>query len=160
MLTLIDFPDEIGHKGWRVVNDGVMGGRSSSSFVVQNKGNAVFSGTVSLENNGGFASVRYEVNAAIAGKTTFVLHLLGDGKTYRLRVKAKRNTPYSYEAIFETTGRWQTIEIPVNDMVPVYRGRTLDLPNLSADTLEEIGFLVGNKKQETFKLEIKSIAVK
>lgn len=47
--------DELGY--WRIVNDTVMGGRSQSRFYQQD-GVGVFEGFLSLENYGGFASVR------------------------------------------------------------------------------------------------------
>jgi NADH dehydrogenase [ubiquinone] 1 alpha subcomplex assembly factor 1 len=45
---------------WRIVNDGVMGGLSSSKAIVEDD-KIIFSGNVSLENNGGFASLRSPV---------------------------------------------------------------------------------------------------
>ncbi len=46
---------------WRIVNDGVMGGLSSSKAIVNDDNKIIFSGNVSLENNGGFASLRSPV---------------------------------------------------------------------------------------------------
>ncbi len=47
---------------WQVLNDVVMGGRSQANFGVNNQGFAEFSGHVSLENNGGFSSVKYPLS--------------------------------------------------------------------------------------------------
>ena len=44
--------------GWQVVNDGVMGGVSEGTFEITDRNTLAFVGTLSLENNGGFASVR------------------------------------------------------------------------------------------------------
>jgi uncharacterized surface protein with fasciclin (FAS1) repeats len=54
-VTLMDFADD--SQRWRIVNDDVMGGISDSRFRIDG-GKAVFTGRLSLENNGGFASVR------------------------------------------------------------------------------------------------------
>ncbi len=43
---------------WQTVNDGVMGGVSDGRFRITDKKTLEFYGTLSLENNGGFASVR------------------------------------------------------------------------------------------------------
>ena len=43
---------------WRIVNDGVMGGISKSSLLLNSSGQGKFAGHVSLANNGGFASVQ------------------------------------------------------------------------------------------------------
>ena len=37
-----------------------MGGRSNDKFKIDSDGNGLFSGDVSLENNGGFSSVHYQ----------------------------------------------------------------------------------------------------
>ena len=44
---------------WMVVNDGVMGGLSQSRPEITDRDTLVFTGNVSLENNGGFASIRH-----------------------------------------------------------------------------------------------------
>ena len=56
--TLFDFQAATNSPAWEVVNDDVMGGVSTSQFQLLTNGGAIFSGVVSLENNGGFASVR------------------------------------------------------------------------------------------------------
>ena len=53
----VDFGSTSGGNDWRIVNDDVMGGRSTSqAYLAENS--MLFKGVVSLENNGGFASVR------------------------------------------------------------------------------------------------------
>jgi NADH dehydrogenase [ubiquinone] 1 alpha subcomplex assembly factor 1 len=44
-------------------------------------------------------------------------------------------------------------------MQPNFRGQTLGMANFPGDSLEEIGFLIGNKKAEDFKLAIDYISV-
>lgn len=51
-----DSPDAA--QQWQAVNDGVMGGISDGRFRITADQTMEFSGTLSLENNGGFASVR------------------------------------------------------------------------------------------------------
>ena len=36
-------------------------------------------------------------------------------------------------------------------MHPTFRGRKLDKPNFSDDHIEEIGILIGNKKEQEFQ---------
>ena len=138
-----------------------MGGMSRSTISINENGNAVFKGSISLENNGGFCSVRYnleETPVTDFEKATF--RIKGDGKRYQFRIKANRNDNHSYISYFETTGNWETIEIPLNEMYPVFRGRKLNMPNFSDNSIEEIAFLIGNKKEETFQLEIDKIELK
>ncbi|WP_218588591.1 CIA30 family protein [Cyclobacterium lianum] len=157
-LLLFDFSATEDWSGWEIQNDGVMGGISSSSLQKTAGGNALFAGSVSLENNGGFASLQYHFPSKnIVGYQTAVLRLKGDGKRYQFRIKENLSDRASYIYTFTTSGDWQTLEIPLKEMEPVFRGRKLDLPNFSADSIQELRFLIGNKKEEDFRLEIKKI---
>ena len=160
-MVLFDFTSDEGQTGWTIVNDNVMGGRSRSSFSISDQGTGIFKGTVSLENNGGFCSVRHGLDAVpVQRAEKFVIRLKGDGKKYQFRLKAKRSDYHSYIAWFETSGEWETIEIPMKDMFPRFRGRNLDMPNFSGESIDEIGILIGNKKAESFNLEIDKISLK
>ena len=55
---LIDFSDESVAKQWMSVNDNVMGGISKCQFRITDDKMLEFSGNLSLENRGGFASIR------------------------------------------------------------------------------------------------------
>ena len=157
-MLLFDFSETTDWSGWEIENDVVMGGRSSSDLEHSEEGNAVFKGNVSLENNGGFASLQYHFPPKdIAGYKTAILHIKGDGKTYQFRMKRNLEDRASYIYEFTTTGDWQTVEVPLREMKPVYRGRQLDIPNFSSDSIQEIRFLIGNKKPQDFRLEIDKI---
>lgn len=159
-IVLVDFNVKSNIDNWRVVDDSVMGGVSSSAFFVDASGNGVFKGTVSLENNGGFCSVQhYPKPVSLKEKKLFSIRLKGDGKKYQFRVKSKRGNYYSYIYEFQTTSEWQIIEIPINELYASFRGRTIDIPNYDGTSLEEIAFLAGNKKNETFELIIDKIEV-
>lgn len=160
-IVLFDFNLKSNIDNWRVVDDGVMGGISSSQFFVDANGNGAFKGNVSLENNGGFCSVQhYPKPVSLKAKKVFSIRLKGDGKKYQFRVKSKRTDYYSYIYVFQTTTDWQTIEIPITELYASFRGRTIDIPNYDGESLEEIAFLVGNKKNEDFQLMIDKIEVK
>lgn len=158
--TIVDFTETKTTKNWQVVDDVVMGGRSSGSFVLTNEGYAQFSGSVSLENNGGFSSVRHDMETLrVSPESKIRIRLKGDGNPYQFRVKHDRKEYYSYTTQFETSGEWQTLEIPLVNLYPSFRGRRLDLPNFNHITLEELRFLIGNKKPQEFRLLLESIAV-
>lgn len=157
-LLLFDFSATEDWSGWEVENDVVMGGRSSSELERSENGNAIFKGEVSLKNNGGFASVQYRFSPKdIQGYKKVVLYLKGDGKNYQFRLKENLRDQASYVYDFETTGDWQTVEIPLKEMKPVYRGQNLNMPQFSANSIQEIGILIGNKKPQDFRLEIDKI---
>jgi len=159
-MMIFNFTKDAVMQNWYVVDDKVMGGVSEGKMGVNDEGHGMFQGHVSLDNNGGFSSIKYNAGATgLQGYNKFVIAIKGDGKAYQFRVKTKSSQYYSYIFNFNTTNKWQTIEIPFNSMVPSFRGRTLDMANFPGESLEEIGFLVGNKKEEDFKLAIDYISV-
>jgi hypothetical protein len=158
---LFDFTKSSTVKDWIIVNDVVMGGESSSTIKLNEEGHGVFEGRISLDNNGGFSSVRYRFpKKQIKLFHSIMIRVQGDGKSYQLRVKSDSNQYYSYINPFTTTGVWQEIEIPLKNFYPSFRGRRLNQPNFSQDSLEEITFLIGNKKNENFKLVIDKIELR
>jgi len=157
-FTVFYFSEEEDWSQWEIENDRVMGGQSSAELVRNDAGNALFRGSVSLENNGGFASVQYRFDSLnMEEYSTAVLRVKGDGKRYQFRIKTDLSDNYSFIQYFETNGEWQTVKIPLDEMYAVYRGRNVDRPNFNADHIEEIRFLIGNKKPQDFALEIDKI---
>lgn len=160
-MIIFDFSENSDLREWTIVNDVVMGGQSRSSFTIDTNANALFKGSVSLEDNGGFCSVRRSFSKTLVnGFEKIAFRVKGDGKKYQVRIKASKSDYYSYIACFETTGEWQTVEVPLKEMYPSFRGRKLDQPNFSNDSIEEIAFLIGNKRAETFQLQIDKIMLK
>lgn len=159
-LSIFDFSKDIMAQGWYIVNDGVMGGLSKGSFSLD-KDVAVFKGEVSTDNNGGFTMVQNRFNSIKTNSfSAFVIKLKGDGKDYQFRVKSDRYQQYSYVYQFSTSGDWEEITIPYSDMVPQFRGRKLSMPNFDGKKIEEIAFLIGNKRDEAFELQLSSLHVK
>ena len=155
---IYDFNQNSSPRDWRIIDDGVMGGLSQGKLSIDAEGNGVFAGTVSLENYGGFSSVRYQCDKIKVTKDSKVrIRLKGDGKNYQFRIKDKATSYYSYITTFKTSGDWETIEIKLSELYPSFRGQTLDLPNFNKETIEELVFLIGNKKNESFELFIDTI---
>ena len=152
---LFDFDLDVNTSAWRIVDDVVMGGRSNGQFEVTKEGHGFIHGYVSLENNGGYSSVRYRFKEKeIKGFTKVIIRLKGDGNRYQFRAKTSSYDRYSYIQYFETNGEWQTIEIALEDMYPTFRGRKLRMPNFPGEKLGEIAFLIGNKEEQSFQLSI------
>ena len=159
--SIFEFNKKADISNWNIVDDVVMGGRSSGNFYLDNEGHGVFEGKVSLENNGGFSSLRYDFNKmSTKGFSKVIIKVKGDGKSYQFRVKSKSSDYYSYITSFKSSKDWETIELQLSEMYPAFRGRDLGMPNYDKEGIEEIAFLIGNKKEESFKLEIESIVLK
>lgn len=142
---------------WRTINDGVMGGMSSSNFSVK-KGVARFEGTVSLENNGGFASVRSRPqDYDLSPFRGMLLRVRGDGKRYAFRLRTTSAFDgISYEARFKTVpDRWITVRIPFEAFQPVFRGRLVrDAEPLDLHSVKTFGFLISDKQTGKFRLDL------
>ncbi len=154
-LEIFNFSKESQLENWYVVDDGVMGGLSQGQMYINEDGNAVFFGDVSLKNNGGFSSIRHSFKSMdIDGYTKAQIRVKGDGKRYQFRIKTDENHYHSYIQYFETSGEWETIELELDQLYPSFRGMELDMPNFPAESMEQISFLIANYKEESFRLEI------
>lgn len=149
--------------GWTTVNDPVMGGRSTSKVTYDDDG-LVFSGTVSLDNNGGFASARSpedpDIGRRATGATTIRVSAVGDGKTYVLKVGAA-GAPWSYIQRFSTEGGVQrTYELPVAGFQPV--GMRMDPAPQAPQTLDpssisQVALYILDKQQGPFTISVTGI---
>jgi hypothetical protein len=157
-FTIYNFNSSQDLNDWQIVNDGVMGGLSQSSINLDEEGNAVFTGQISLENNGGFASVRHETDITGVQKYSYInLKVKGKPSTYQFRIKKNEGETHSYIQEFEVTSEWETVQLKLSSFYPRYRGRSLNLPNFEANVIREVAILIGNGKKEEFKLEIDKI---
>ena len=159
--VLVDLGDPAAVGAWTTVNDPVMGGRSTST-VTFGEGGLVFSGDISLANNGGFASARGPVDPEIGrratGATSLLVRALGDGKTYVLR--AETGQPWSYTQRFSTDpGVRRTYDLPVDGFQSV--GRFLDpvpgVPALDPSTISRVAFYILDKQEGPFQLIVGGI---
>ena len=112
---------------WQIINDGVMGGLSNSQINITSEGYGLFSGSVSLDNNGGFASTRGILSEAIKQKAASIkIRVKGDGKKYSFRIQASNYDRVSYKLDFSTkVNSWEEIDLPLKDFIPTWRGQLL-----------------------------------
>lgn len=163
VTVLLDFDQPGAAAGWTTVNDPVMGGRSTST-VTDGPGGLVFSGTVSLENNGGFASARSpqdpELGRKAAGARSLRVHAVGDGKTYLVKVGAA-GQPWSYIQRFGTEAAVERVyDLPIAGFQPV--GMRLDPApgapqTLDPSTISEVSVYILDKQQGPFAITISEI---
>ena len=157
--VLFDFndPDEL--RRWRIVNDTVMGGRSVASIAPRSPGRAVFSGHLSLENSGGFATVRSPArDLKLRGFEGIGLRVRGDGRTYKLLVLPSDawNQIESWQAPFDTVaGEWIEVKIPFAVLTRTIMGRRLlDAPPPDPASICSISFSIADKLEGPFALEM------
>jgi monofunctional biosynthetic peptidoglycan transglycosylase len=157
--TLFDFYSADAAEHWRIINDTVMGGVSTSAFVATGDG-AAFRGTVSLEHGGGFASVRApEDDYDLSGAAGIRLVARGDGKRYNLTLYTQAGGRISYRVPFQPGDDWTTIDLPFEALTPYRRGRHVpDAPPFAPSGVRTLGFLIGDTQDGPFRLDLRSIA--
>ena len=154
---LFDFSKPDAAKAWQTVNDGVMGGVSEGNVRIAEK-NLEFYGTLSLENNGGFASVRSKAAKMDLSKFDgLVFKVRGDGRDYYLNVHVPSDQiAFSYRASFKTEkNKWTEVTIPFADLKATSFGRIVENAKpLNASKVEAVGFLLADKKAGPFKMDV------
>ncbi len=124
---LLDFSSAEVVRAFRVINDGVMGGVSTSRLSSA-AGAMRFEGEVSLENNGGFASFRGPVRFP-AESAALLLTVRGDGQRYKLTLKLDDSPGTAqYQAAFVAPREWQTLRFEPADFAASFRGRAVAAP--------------------------------
>ena len=147
---------------WNIVNDSVMGGRSQATLKLINNTYANFKGYLSLQNNGGFSSIRAYYPPDLTNIKSIVLKVRGDGRKYNFRIRGNTESWASYTHSFDTVeGEWNEIELKIDDFYPVYRGYTLkNMPQLSEVIIKEIGIMLSDKIEGSFSIDIDWIMAK
>jgi hypothetical protein len=160
-LPLFEFGDPARAGGFAPIDDVVMGGRSSSRAVLAGR-TLVFEGTVSLEQGGGFASIRSApIRLDLAPADALALRVRGDGQRYKLNLRTDEAFDgVTWQARFDTVaGAWQEVVLPLSGFAPVLRGRPVpqDGP-LQPSRIRTLGFLIGERQAGPFRLEVAEIA--
>ena len=163
MIPLFDFTEADAPKQWQTVNDGVMGGVSEGKFKITDTKTMEFFGTLSLANNGGFASVRTKAKKLSLEKDdALVAKIRGDGRQYMLNLYPnKQRMAYSYRATVQTMkDEWIEVKVPLDKFEATSFGRIVKNAGLvKPEEINSLGFMLGDKKAGPFKMEIEWIKV-
>lgn len=155
---LFQFSGAAGDGAWGAVNDDVMGGVSRGGAKIID-GVLHFRGILSLENNGGFSSIRSAGPARnLSQAKAIVLRVRGDGREYRLQLATEasfRGARISYQAPFATRrGEWIEVAVPLDALEPRFRGQRLRGPPLDRARITEFGLSLSDGKPGPFALEV------
>ena len=160
--ALIDFKAEKEQAIGKITNDGVMGGLSKGFLKRNDSGAVSFSGTLSLENNGGFSLWRVaEGNWDLSAATGIKLRVKGDGRTFKIRLATNERYRFgrvSFQADLPTQkGIWTEVTIPFSDLKASWRGRNLK-NEFDPAKVREIGIILSDKTPGSFEIEVSSIS--
>jgi len=154
----VDFGTTSGGSDWRIVNDDVMGGRSTAQAQLTDT-SLYFFGKVSLENNGGFASVRSPYQTMdLSSYSKVTLRVKGTARKFALSLDTSRAWfRANYKQEFEPhEDEWQELTFNLNDFKQSRIGRYTG-KNLSSKKQGEVirmGIILFDKKAGPFELEI------
>jgi monofunctional biosynthetic peptidoglycan transglycosylase len=154
----LKFDGDAGEPIWSAQNDDVMGGVSKGDAVIRD-GVLRFSGSLSFENNGGFAQVRIrDLAYDLSGKKGVRMKIMGDGRTYQFRIATDarhRGSRIAYSAEFSTkAGEWAEVVVAFADLKPSHRGKKLDGPPADLSQVEELSLFIGDKREGPFALVV------
>ena len=162
-VPLFAFESPDAAAGWQAVNDGVMGGVSDGRFRITERQTLEFYGTLSLENNGGFASVRsLPRTLGLQTGDTLVVRVRGDGREYQLNLYASgRMRAFSHRAPLQTrSGEWIEVAVALDRFEATSFGRVLrGAGPVDPPSVTSIGFLLAEKTPGPFLLEVAWVKV-
>jgi hypothetical protein len=131
---------------WEFVPDAVMGGISEGGMTretYQGREATVLRGDVSLDNNGGFIQIAFNLRSDGAGVDASAwdgieLDLCGNGETYDIRLRTDQLArPWqSFRTEVQATRQWQPVRIPFRTLVARKTEATFD-----PQSLRRIGIL-------------------
>ncbi|MEI6235770.1 MAG: CIA30 family protein [Planctomycetota bacterium] len=162
-LPLFDFTDADSAKEWQTVNDGVMGGVSDGKFKITGDKTMEFFGTLSLANNGGFASVRTKNKKMGFEKgDTLVAKVRGDGREYSINLYVNKPlVAFAYRATLQTKkDGWIEVKIPLDTFEATWFGKLVkDAGAVKPDEINALGFMLSDKTAGPFKMDVEWIKV-
>jgi NADH dehydrogenase [ubiquinone] 1 alpha subcomplex assembly factor 1 len=160
---IFDFADPHAAETWQAIDDRVMGGISRSTLRHDPAGHAAFEGTVSLDRNGGFASVRSSPAArGLPGAAACVIEVRGDNKQFKLSLLTDDGfDSLNYQTGFTPSGTdWQTLHLPLATFRASFRGREVTgAPALDSARIRQVGLMIAARQAGPFALDIRRISL-
>lgn len=164
-LRLTDFALDAENFGWFIVNDNVMGGRSSGGPIFENSA-MIFEGEINT-NGGGFSSVRAEIApTTLAGFTHLIVRARTDQRIYKVTLEdgletRDRRVSQQQTLVFNDPDGdgWQTARIDFDDLDPRIFGRAVDSDPFRPDLATQLGIMISDGVDGPFRIEIDWIDV-
>jgi NADH dehydrogenase [ubiquinone] 1 alpha subcomplex assembly factor 1 len=167
------------HADWQIVADGIMGGVSKGRQAGTADGHLMFTGSLSLRNNGGFVTMRSPAKAlGLSKESRIQIRAKGDGRTYQLTLWTKgplADYVASYAngtTTLEDLTNWRVSlptvkddwiekEFTIADFIGNVLGQPLDQPLLERpEGITSIGIGISDKVEGGFRLEVGHILVR
>jgi len=158
LKTVFDFSRPADQQPWHSIDDQIMGGFSQSRSACVASGQLLFSGTVSLRNRGGFASIRSpETSCDLSGCKELIIRVKGDGQRYKLGLRIDTYFDgVSYLAGFDTIrDKWHEVHLPFEVFHATHHGRRLvNAARLDPSQVKSFGILIADQQVGPFRLDL------
>ena len=158
---LTDFDDPTSDQTvWVIVNDGVMGGRSSGFVDFADSAMRFFGEIVTA--GGGFTSVRFRtIGDELVGTDRLVLRLRSDNRTYSVtfndapgtRQRIAHGADITSDRTSDEDG-WSIVEVRYDDLRPTVFGQPVDAPAFDPEQVSEVGIIISDGIDGSFELEV------
>jgi len=149
-----------GDQSWSVVDDRVMGGMSQSQMDVMADG-IRWSGTLSYEQNGGFASMRSTWNpGCIAGMKAVRMRVRGSSDEFAFRMSSSQRY---YDPVaewkFKPTGEWAWLcfDLEASEITVLGRSTGSKLDPRDVAKIARLGFMRKSGDAGPFWLEVSAL---
>ncbi len=155
LVADLDDPEELAR--WQIVNDGVMGGRSSAEATVESSVLALAGEIVT--DGGGFSSVRLDLAEPLGEVTSLLVRLRTDGRAYELTMADAadgRDRRISFQALLPTegTGDWEEVTVEFDDLEASVFGRRVEVEPFEPTAAIEVGIILADGADGPFLLEL------
>jgi hypothetical protein len=165
----LEDPEEL--RRWQIVNDGVMGGRSTAEAEVVD---SVLSMTGEIVTaGGGFSSIRLALDEPLGDATELIVRLRTDGRTYELTVSDAapgRDRRVSHQGPIGAVGvqneadpswddePWEDVAVDLTDLSATLFGRAVDVVPFQPDSAVEVGIILADGTDGPFRFQLDRIA--
>ena len=157
-VRLTDFAVDAENGSWFIVNDNVMGGKSSGGPTFADSA-MTFEGQINTD-GGGFSSVRVDLSSAVLnGFTELVVRARTDGRAYKLILEDNlqsrdRRVSQQGDLSFTDSTDWQTATVAFADLQPKIFGRAVETEAFRPDLASQLGIMISDGVDGPFRIEI------
>lgn len=144
---IADLEEEAELLRWRIVNDGVMGGRSSAQAEVAGSVLTLTGEIVTA--GGGFSSVRLDLDESLGDATTLRLRIRTDGRAYELTTTDAidgRDPRISHQGAIPTVGTddWEEVDVDLTQLDSSLFGRAVEVEPFDPTAAIEVGIILAD----------------
>lgn len=159
IIASFEMPESM--QNWKSYNDGIMGGRSKGGMEHTGQQTILFTGDISLENGGGFSSIRSKPKPMnMEGASGVIVKARGDGQKYWVGLRTGGQFPEAaYRADLPTAkGEWTTTFIPISDFKQQVWGMLVKGGSpINSAGITSVAITLADKKAGAFEFELEYI---